>query len=90
MYPYPLRHEVRSIFNLWSTMLAETRRMARDRASLAEVMAVEMTARLDILMKDVAFVAKKVRVHTLCVAVHCVEYVNAIVCVSACGSLSIS
>ena len=44
--------------------------MARDRAALAEVMAVEMTARLDIMMKDVGFIAKKVRVSVcMCVCV---------------------
>ena len=51
-------------------MLAETRRMARDRAALAEVMAVEMTARLDIMMKDVGFISKKVCVSVcMCVCV---------------------
>ena len=56
----PCRHEVRSTFNLWSTLLAETRRMARDRATLAEVLAAEMGARLDIMTKDVAFISRKV------------------------------
>ena len=64
-------------------MLAETRRMARDRAVLAEVMAVEMATRLDIMMKDVTFIAKKVRVCVCaCVCVWCV--CTCVVCVCAC------
>lgn len=57
---YPFRNEVRSTFNLWSTMLAETRKMSRERASLAEVMASEMIARLDVMVKDVQGLTKKV------------------------------
>ena len=54
------RNEVRSTFNLWSTLLAETRRMARDRSSLAENIGLELVARIDIMSKDVAFLARKV------------------------------
>ena len=54
------RYEVRSTFNLWSTMLAETRRMAKDRANLAETMAAELVARLDIMAKDVMLMSRKV------------------------------
>lgn len=51
---------MRSTFNLWSTLLAETRRMARDKASFAEVLSLEMGARIDIMMRDVVAMAKKV------------------------------
>lgn len=54
------RNEVRSTFNLWSTVLAETRKLSRERASLAESMASEMVARLDIMAKDVHVLTKKV------------------------------
>lgn len=74
---------MRSTFNLWSTLLAETRKMSRERASLAEVMASEMVARLDVMAKDVHVLTKKVskplglgcrhfceRVPTVCVCVY--------------------
>ena len=66
--------------------------MARDRAALAEVMAVEMTARLDIMMKDVGFIAKKVRVSVcMCVCVCVYTSVSvAAVCVHACVSWTLS
>ena len=54
------RNEVRSSFNLWSTVLAETRKLSRERASLAESLASEMVARLDIMAKDVHILTKKV------------------------------
>ena len=54
------RNEVRSSFNLWSTVLAETRKLSRERASLAETLASEMVARLDIMAKDVHILTKKV------------------------------
>ena len=54
------RNEVRSSFNLWSTLLAETRKMSRERASLAETLAAEMVARLEIMAKDVHILTKKV------------------------------
>ena len=54
------RNEVRSTFNLWSTLLAETRKLSRERASLAETMASEMVARLEIMAKDVNVLTKKV------------------------------
>lgn len=56
------RNEVRSTFNLWSTVLAETRKLSRERASLAETMASEMVARLEIMAKDVNVLTKKVQV----------------------------
>jgi len=54
-----IRTEVRSTFNLWSTLLAETRKMSRERASMAEVMASEMVARLEIMTRDVHTLSKK-------------------------------
>ncbi len=57
-----LSTEVRSTFNLWSTLLAETRKMSRERASFAEVLASEMVTRLEIMVRDVHTLAKKVRV----------------------------
>ena len=59
------RQEVRSTFNLWSTMLAETRTMAKDRATHAETLALEMVARLDIMAKDVSFIYRKVNTSSL-------------------------
>ena len=56
----PYSNEVRSTFNLWSTLLAETRKVSRERASLAEVMASEMIARLEVMVKDVQGLTKKV------------------------------
>lgn len=41
-------------------MLAETRKISRERASLAEVMASEMVARLDVMVKDVHVLTKRV------------------------------
>ena len=55
------RNEVRSTFNLWSTVLAETRKLSRERASLGETLASEMVARLEIMAKDVHILTKKVR-----------------------------
>ena len=51
---------MRSTFNLWSTMLAETRKMSRERASLGEVMASEMVARLEVMVRDVQMLTKRV------------------------------
>ncbi len=67
---YTCRNEVRSTFNLWSTLLAETRKVSRERASLAEVMASEMVARLEVMAKDVQVLTKKVCV---CVIRDCVR-----------------
>lgn len=53
-------NEVRSTFNLWSTLLAEARKTSRERAALAEILASEMVARLDIMAKDVQMLAKRV------------------------------
>ena len=46
-------------------MLAETRRMAKDRATHAETLALEMVARLDIMAKDVSFIYRKVNTSSL-------------------------
>ena len=54
------RNEMRSTFNLWSTLLAETRKMSRERAWMAESLATEMAARLDVMQKDVITLTKKV------------------------------
>ena len=54
------RTEVRSTFNLWVSLLSETRKMSRERAAFAEVMASEMTSRLDIMSKDVQMLTRKV------------------------------
>ena len=59
---------MRSTFNLWSTLLAETRKLSRERGSLAETMASEMVARLDIMAKDVHVLTKKVHVYMYCLA----------------------
>ena len=52
--------------------------MSRERANLAEVMASEMLARLEIMAKDVHILAKKVCV---CVVSMCDKCVYACVCV---------
>lgn len=57
---------MRSTFNLWSTVLAETRKLSRERASLAETYASEMIARLDIIVRDVHMLSKKVCTGRLC------------------------
>ena len=54
------RNEVRSTFNLWVSLLSETRKMSRERAAFGEVLASEMTSRLDIMAKDVQMLTKKV------------------------------
>ena len=59
---------MRSTFNLWSTLLAETRRMALDRASLAESLGSEMVARIEIIAKDVTFLSRKVLIKGLLTA----------------------
>ena len=65
------RTEVRSTFNLWVSLLSETRKMSRERAAFAEVMASEMTSRLDIMSKDVQMLTRKVHIMcTLTVHVH--------------------
>lgn len=55
-----IRNEVRSTFNFWSTLLCETRKMSRERASLAEVMASEMVARVEVMTRDVQALTKRV------------------------------
>jgi SLIT-ROBO Rho GTPase activating protein len=62
-----IKNEVRSTFNLWSTVLAETRKLSRERASFGETLASEMVARLDIMAKDVNILTKKCR--EICVEV---------------------
>ena len=57
---FVLRNEVRSTFNLWVSLLSETRKMSRERAAFGEVLASEMTSRLDIMAKDVQMLTKKV------------------------------
>ena len=64
-FPVVPSNEVRSTFNLWSTLLAETRKMSRERASLAELLASEMVSRLEIMAKDVHILAKKVTLQLL-------------------------
>ena len=51
---------MRSTFNLWVSLLSETRKMSRERAAFGEVMASEMTSRLDIMSKDVQMLTRKV------------------------------
>ena len=63
------RSEVRSTFNLWSTVLADTRKLSRERASLGETLASEMVARLEIMAKDVHVLTKKVCCVCVCVCV---------------------
>ena len=50
-------------------MLAETRKLSRERASLGETLASEMVARLEIMAKDVHVLTKKVCASCVCVHV---------------------
>ncbi len=62
---------MRSTFNLWSTLLAETRRMARDRASLAETIGLELVARIEMMGRDVNFLSRKVHTVELLIRIPC-------------------
>lgn len=45
--------------------------MSRERAAYAEVLASEMTSRLDIMSKDVQMLTRKVHVHCSCIVTVC-------------------
>ena len=61
MLPYYIcSNEVRSVFNLWATLLSETRKLSRLKADFAQVLASEMTSRITIMINDVQFLTRKV------------------------------
>lgn len=54
------RSELHSTQVLWNSLLAETRKTARERGNLAEFYNTEMQVMLDIMLKDLHLVTKKV------------------------------
>lgn len=66
------RLDLKSPLHVWNSLLAETRRVAKERSVQAEVYSTEMTARFEIMAKDVHVLSRRV----CCVSVHFVsEYV---------------
>ena len=61
MLPFCLcSNEVRSVFNLWASLLSETRKLSRLKADFAQVLASEMTSRITIMINDVQTLTRKV------------------------------
>ena len=54
------RAELHTTHLLWNSLLSETRKAARERGNLAEFYNTEMQVMLDIMLKDLHFVTKKV------------------------------
>ena len=54
------RSELHSTQLLWNNLLLETRKAARERGNLAEFYNTEMQVMLDIMLKDLHLVTKKV------------------------------
>ena len=54
------RSELHSTQLLWNNLLFETRKAARERGTLAEFYNTEMQVMLDIMLKDLHLVTKKV------------------------------
>jgi len=66
------RLDLKSPLHVWNSLLAETRRVAKERSVQAEVYSTEMTARFEIMAKDVHVLSRRV----CCVSVYFVsEYV---------------
>lgn len=66
------RLDLKSPLHVWNSLLAETRRVAKEHSVQAEVYSTEMTARFEIMAKDVHVLSRRV----CCVSVHFVsEYV---------------
>lgn len=57
---YIYRTQLKSAENLWSQLLDETHKMSQMRATFAEVLASEITARIEVMTDDVHFLTKKV------------------------------
>lgn len=65
---YPAsRLDLKSPLHVWNNLLAETRRIAKEHCGQAEVYTNEMTARFDIMAKDVHVLSRKVRWESGCV-----------------------
>ena len=56
-----IRSELHSTQLLWNSFLAETRKTARERGTLAEFYNTEMQVMLDFMQKDLHLVTKKVK-----------------------------
>lgn len=54
------RADLHSTHLLWNSLLSETRKVARERGTLAEFYSTEMQVMLDIMLKDLHIVTKKV------------------------------
>ena len=52
--------------HVWNNLMAETRRVAKEHCGQAEVYSNEMTARFDIMAKDVHVLSRRVRYVLLC------------------------
>jgi len=63
------RSELHSTQLLWANLLNETRKTARERGALAEFYNTEMQAMLDVMLKDLNLVTKKVVKHFMMLSV---------------------
>ena len=54
------RLDLKSPLHFWNFLLAETRRIAKERSGQAEVYTNEMTARFEIMAKDVQVLSRRV------------------------------
>ena len=57
---YTTRLDLKSSVHVWNSLLSETRRMAKEHVSQAEAYSTEMTARFDLMSKDVQVLTKRV------------------------------
>ena len=57
---YTPRLDLKSSVHVWNSLLSETRRMAKEHVGQAEAYATEMTARFDLMSKDVQVLTKRV------------------------------
>lgn len=74
---YPAsRLDLKSPLHVWNNLLAETRRIAKEHCGQAEVYTNEMTARFDIMAKDVHVLSRRVCCVPVNVASGCVHFVS--------------
>ena len=59
------RLDLKSTVHLWQSLLQETRHIAKEHSSQADVYSTEMVARFDIISKDVILLAKRVSLYVL-------------------------
>lgn len=74
------RLDLKSPLHVWNFLLAETRRLAKEHSGQAEVYTNEMTARFEIMAKDVQVLSRRV-----CCIYACYYYVQ--VCTLYIGSV---